>query len=145
MPAFTALFALCRIFAIAVPDNPPESVIVRVPYLPAENLSARTADDPASKGIAGCRILKLLNAVLQGEIPPALHLKLYRFPHFFVNNGGMAIFHIILRHLPIVVCSLFAQKINGVGFLKESVALIFLIGKHFPDTAFIPFGFAIPV
>ena len=92
MPAFTALFALCWIFAIAAPDNPPEPVIGRVPYLPAKNLATRTADDPTSKGIAGCRILKLLNAVLQGEIPPAFHFKLDCFPHFFINNGRMGVF-----------------------------------------------------
>ena len=92
MPAFTALFALRRIFAIAAPDNPPKPVIGRVPHLPAKNLTAGTADDPASKGIAGCRILKLLNAVLQGEITPAFHFKLNRFPHLFVDNGGMSIF-----------------------------------------------------
>ena len=127
MPAFTALFALCWIFAIAAPDNPPEPVIGRVPYLPAKNLAARTADDPASKRIAGCRVFKFLNTILQGEIPPAFHFKLDRFPHLFINNGGMAVFHIILRHLPIVVCSLLAQKINGVGFLEECITLIFFV------------------
>ena len=92
MPAFTALFALRRIFAIAAPDNPPEPVIGRVPYLPAKNLTAGTAEDPASERIAGCCILKLLNAVLQGEITPAFHFKLNRFPHLFVDNGGMGVF-----------------------------------------------------
>ena len=92
MPAFTALFTLRRIFAITAPDNPPEPIIGGIPYLPAKNLTARAANDPASKRIAGCRVLKLLNTVLQGEITPAFHFKLNRFPHLFVDNGGMGVF-----------------------------------------------------
>jgi hypothetical protein len=57
----------------------------------------------------------------------------------------MAVFHIILRHLPIVVCSLLAQKINGVCLLQQRVPFIFLIGQHFPDAAFIPLCLAVPV
>lgn len=127
MPAFTAFFALRRIFPVAAPDNPPEPVIGRIPYLPAKNLTAKTTDDSTCKRIVRCRVLKFLNAILQGEIPPAFHFKLDRFPHLFINNGGMAVFHIILRHLPIVVCSLLAQKINGVGFLEECITLIFFV------------------
>ena len=125
MPAFTALFPFHWIFAIAAPDNPSKPFIGGVPHLPAENFTTSAANNPASKRIIGCRVLKLLNPILQCIISSSVHLQLDRFPHFFVNNGGMAVFHIVLRHFTIVVRAFLTQKINRMGLLEQCITFIF--------------------
>jgi hypothetical protein len=57
----------------------------------------------------------------------------------------MAVFHIILRHLPGILGPFFIQEIHRVGFLKQRIAFIFLVGQYAPDVAFIPLGPSMPV
>ena len=54
----------------------------------------------------------------------------------------MVTFHIILRYDAVVFDSGLAEKIGGVGFLKQGITDVFLVTEDFVDGRGVPSGFA---
>ena len=59
-----------------------------------------------------------------------LKLALDRLKNGRHNDGLVVSFHIILRNFTVVPLLLFREKIHGIAFLQERVALVFLVFKH---------------
>jgi hypothetical protein len=57
----------------------------------------------------------------------------------------MAVLNIVPGNFAFIYNPLLRKKINRVSFLKQGIALVFFITEHFPDAAFIPLCFSVPV
>ena len=68
----------------------------------------------------------------------SLHLVLNYIEHLRRNDRRVAVFNIVLGNLAFVDLLLLGQKINGVLFLQNGVALVFLIGQDALDRAALP-------
>ena len=91
MRCAAAVFALE--FAVALPDHP--AVLVRaVPDLAAVEFAAIAADNLCREGAEAVMVLAL------GL--PNRHFVLHFLPFLRIDNGRMALFHDVLRHLALV-------------------------------------------
>ena len=59
-----------------------------------------------------------------------LHLHLDSIEQGRVDDGGVAVIHIVLRHLALVDLALFRQEIRAEGLLQEGVALVLFVGEN---------------
>jgi len=95
---------------------------VGVPHLGTEPLSAITAENSTGK-----RTLR--RGATCGFLSPA-KLSLYHIPRFGIDDGGIAVFHIILRNLALVDLHLLGEVVGGEGLLKSSIALVLFVCKN---------------
>ncbi|MPN20741.1 hypothetical protein SDC9_168120 [bioreactor metagenome] len=58
------------------------------------------------------------------------HFKLHRIKFVRLNNGRMAILHIVLRNFTLVDFGSFGEKIHREAFLQQSITLVFLVGQN---------------
>lgn len=120
-------------FAVALPNNTAVAV-GGVPGLGTENIAAVGADDLPGEG-AG-----LMVPVAAIFAPFHLHLNLLPFPR--LDDGGMAVLHIVLGNLPLVDLGFLGEEIHRERLLKQSGALVLFVpqdalhGGPLPDGLF---------
>ena len=120
-------------FVVTLPDDPAVTV-GGVPGLGAENPAAvGTKDLPGER--AGL-------AVPGAAVFAPFQLRLHLFPLPRLDNGGVAILHIVLRHFALVDLGFLGEEIHRKGFLKQCGAFAFLVlqdalhGSSLPDGLF---------
>lgn len=59
--------------------------------------------------------------------------------HIPVDNGFVAAFHIVFRHLTVVGGTFLIQDADRVSLLQKGIADVLLIGKDLMDVALMPF------
>ena len=78
-------------------------------------------------------------AAVSSTFPCAsLHLPLHHLEHGRVDDGGMALFHEVARHLPAVLDGFLGEEIRREGLLDSRTACVFLVAENAPD------GFRVP-
>ena len=113
---------LCALkFMVALPYHT-AVLAVGVPHLGTVWLSAITAENSA-------RERTLREGVPGGLLPPA-KLALYHIPRFCIDNGRVAVLHVILRNLAFVDLHLLGEVVGGESILKSGIALVFFVGKN---------------
>ena len=63
-------------------------------------------------------------------------------PFVRIDNGGMAAFHIVLRHLTLVGLHFLFQEIDREGFLEQRIALVLFVLQNAGDRGLAPFFLA---
>lgn len=121
-----ATFTLTLELVIALPDHP--AIFVRaVPDLRAEVVAAIAADQAAGKnGLA---------AIAPAQRLSPGHLFLYPVKQERVDDGLVAVLHIILWNLPLVDLHFLLQEIHGESLLEEGVAPERIYIGHVMDSA----------
>ena len=105
-------------FVVTLPDDPAVTV-GGVPGFGAENPAAvGTKDLPGER--AGLTV-----SIAAVFTPLQLCLNLFPFPR--LDDGRMAVLHIILRNLPFVDLGFLGEEIHRKGFLKQCGAFVFLV------------------
>ena len=101
---------------------PPDGALVFVggmPDLGTEVTTTVPADQPGGKYAVA--------AVAAPNSFPALQLTLHQLPLSRVNDGRVAVLHIILRHLALVFLLFLGEKIHRERLLQEGVTLVLLV------------------
>lgn len=111
-------FAFPFELAVALPDNTAITV-GGVPCFGTENIAAVGADDLPGEG-AG-----LMVPVAAIFAPFQFHLNLLPFPG--LDDGGMAVLHIVLGNLPLVDLGFLGEEIHRERLLKQSGTLVLFI------------------
>ena len=78
------------------------------------------------------------SAVPVSALAAPLKLALDRLKSGRRNDGLMVSFHIILRNFAVVPLLLFCEKIDGIAFLQERVALVLFVFEHVPNGPGVP-------
>ena len=68
-----------------------------------------------------------------------LHLPLHHFEYGGVDDGGMALFHEVARHLSAVLDGFLGEEIRREGLLDSRAACVFLVAEDAPDGLGVPF------
>ena len=119
--------------AVALPNNTAVAVS-GMPGFCTENIAAVGADDLPGEG-AG-----LMVTVAAIFAPFHLHLNLLPFPR--LDDGGMAVLHIVLGNLPLVDLGFLGEEIHRERLLKQCGAFVLFIpqdtlhGGSLPDSLF---------
>ena len=92
-----------------------------MPDLGAVIVTAVSANDMGSQDT--------LTTVPSGKGFPAFDLGLDDCELPGLYNGWVAVFNIILRNFAVIDDHFLCKEIDGVGFLKEGIALVLLVGK----------------
>jgi hypothetical protein len=61
--------------------------------------------------------------------PSLFYLILYEIVDFWRNDRGMAVFHIVHRHLALVDLDLLYQEVHRKGLLQERDAFVFFVDQ----------------
>lgn len=90
---------------------------------------------------AGKGVLAAVNSAftVRIQIGSSCNFRFDFHEHILVDNGFMAAFHIVLRHLTVVGSTFLVQNTNRVGLLQKSIANILLVCKNLLDVALMPF------
>lgn len=126
-------FAFPFELAVALPDNAAVAV-GGVPCFGTENIAAVGADDLPGEG-AG-----LMVPVAAVFAPFQFHLNLLPFPR--LDDGGMAVLHIVLGNLPLIDLGFLGEEIHRKRLLKQCGAFVLFIpqdalhGGSLPDGLF---------
>ena len=94
---------------------------IGVPHLGTKLFSAITADNLACEGAMASSALVCLFAPME--------LALYHIPFCGGNNGGVAVFNVVLRHFALVDLHCFCEVVGGKTLLKPSIAFVFFVRK----------------
>ena len=105
-------------FVVTLPDDPAVTV-GGVPGLGTENPAAVGTVDLPGEG-AG------LTVPIAAVFTP-LQLRLHLFPFPRLNDGRVAILHIVLRRFALVDLGFLGEEIHRKGFLKQCGAFVFLV------------------
>ena len=121
------------ILIIALPDGLAIGLVILVaaPDLLAELSSAVAANQPGGEYARATPRLTQRSAAFNFK-PDSV--KLVR-----LNNGGMAVFHIILLYLPGVLDHLLGEEVGTVSFLQKSVSLVFFVGQNGTHHGHLPY------
>ena len=119
-------------FVVTLPDDPAVTV-GGVPSLGTENPAAVGTDDLPGKG-AGL-------TVPIAAVFTSLQLRLHLFPFPRLDDGRMAILHIILRNLPFVDLCFLGEEIHREGFLQQRRAFVLLVPEDALHGGPLPHGF----
>ena len=79
-------------------------------------------------------------AVVLPAFAALLHLPLNHLEGIRVDDGLMVVLHIVLRDFALIDFLFLCQVIDGIGLLKESAALVFLVRQDAFDRRGIPLG-----
>lgn len=126
-------FVLPFEFPVALPDDSPIAV-GGVPGFCPENFAAVGTEDLPGEGAGLTVPIAAVFTSLQ------LCLDLFPFPR--LDDGRMAILHIVLRHFALVDLGFLGEEIHRKGFLKQCGAFVFLVlqdalhGSSLPDGLF---------
>ena len=106
-------------------------VLIRgVPNLSTERTAALAASDFPQENA--------YTAVSSAFPCASLHLPLHHLEHGRVDDGGMALFHEVARHLPAVLDGFLGEEVRREGLLDSRAAHVFLIGEDPLDGLGIP-------
>ena len=121
------------ILAVATVDDP-AVLICGVPNLSSEIAAARTAPNFPRENT---------HAAVSPAFPcVSLHLPLYHLEGGRVDDGRMALFYEVARHLPTVLDGFLGEEIRREGLLDSRTACVFLIGENALNGLSVPFLFA---
>lgn len=59
--------------------------------------------------------------------------------HISVDNGFVAAFHIVFRHLAVVGGTFLVKDADRIGLLQKGIADVLFVGKDLMDVALMPF------
>ena len=93
-----------------------------MPDLGAKVTAAVSADQVGRKNAVA--------AVAASDVFPVLQLTLHQFPLGGVNDGRVAVLHIVLRRLDLVFLLLLGEKIHREYLLQESIAIVLLVFEN---------------
>ena len=80
----------------------------------------------------------MLAIVLAAQLSSTLQFQLHFLVNLVADNGRMAVFDVVLRHLALVDLHLLGEKIRAEGFLQQCVALVLFIGKDAQNGSGLP-------
>lgn len=112
------LFAI--VFPVATPDHAPVW-IVGVPHLAPVKTAAIAADDHTGKTTGAVAVFRFSLSLS--------HLILHQVKHLGRDNGGVAVFDIVHRDLPLVDLGLLHQEINRKGLLEDRRTLVLFVAQ----------------
>ena len=94
----------------------------------------------------GCAAVSTVNLASEHSLAPAVascgEFCLGEFPRFRIDDGWVEVGHVILWHFAMIGFDLFGQEIHSIGFLQQSIALVFLVGEDGLDGGVAPVVFA---
>ena len=126
--------------AVASPDGAPVFV-GGMPDLGAKVTTTVSADQPGGKDAVA--------AVTASDGFPALQLSLHQLPFGGIDDGRVAVLHIILRHLALVFLLFLGEKIHRERLLQKGVTFILLVFQNALHRArrpaFLPSGGGYPL
>lgn len=125
-------FALSFEFPVALPDDSPIAV-GGVPGFCPENFAAVGAEDLPGKGTG--------LAVPGAAVFAPFQLRLHLFPLPRLDNGGVAVLHIILGYFSLIDLCFLGEKIHREGLLQQRRAFVFLVTEDAFHGGPLPHGF----
>lgn len=125
-------FVLPFEFPVALPDDSPIAV-GGVPGFCPENFAAVGTEDLPGEGAGLTVPIAAVFTSLQ------LCLDLFPFPR--LDDGRMAILHIVLRHFALVDLCFLGEKIHREGFLQQRRAFVLLVPEDALHGGPLPHGF----
>ena len=69
---------------------------------------------------------------------PQVDEVLHPVEHLRLNDGGMAVLHIVLRDCAVVLDAFFGEVVGGIAFLEQGAALVFFIRQNGFDRPAVP-------
>lgn len=117
------------------PDDGSQSPVVPVDA-PVE-LPAFTAFDHLGEVVAaGVGALDTVGAGVHHA--PSGKLLLHQQEDVLRDDGLVVVFHVVLRHQPVVLHPRLRQEVRGVGLLEQGIAHVLLVGEDLLDGARVP-------
>lgn len=77
-------------------------------------------------------------AVAVATVPAALHRFLHLVEDLGADDGFVVVLDVVLRHLSLVLPCFLREEVDGVAFLEERVAFVFLVREDAADRALAP-------
>ena len=105
-------------------------LVIGVPHLRAVKAAAVTASDFAGENAHAAVPVRITE--------PSLHLLLHPVKLCGRDNRFMVSFHIVLRHLALVLLLFLCQEVRSVDLLEQGVAFVLFVGKYALDRFLAP-------
>ena len=126
-----ACLAFLPVILVVAAVNGASVLICGVPNLGSKVAAAFAASDFPRENA---------HAAVSPAFPCAsLHLPLHHLEHGRVDDGGMALFHEVARHLSAVLDGFLGEEVWREGLLNPRTARVLLVGENSPDGLGVPF------
>ena len=80
----------------------------------------------------------MLAVVLAAQLSSTLQFQLHFLVNLVADNGRVAVFDVVLRHLALVDLHLLCEEIRAEGLLQQRVALVFFVGEDAQNGSGLP-------
>src|SRR5699024_7644968 len=105
-------------------------LVIGVPHLRAVKATAVTASDFTGENAHTAMPVRITAS--------SLHLLLYPVELCGWDDGFMVSFHIVLRHLALVLFLFLCQEVRCVNLLEKGIAFVLFVGKNTLDRFLAP-------